>query len=179
VSSPRFSALLLRNPNRSSYVLSTIISPQLAEFHYGVVGPLEATPFIISSRLALNSDPAFHSGYLSPCATRYPIIVSNCASSTSREVPVRFNLVGNSVVVLVCVFVALLFAERRLFPFEVNPGISVERRNSLFRKIRTPSLIPDSDSPSAAVQWQLHAASRLRCCCRRPRRQTCAKSRGR
>ncbi len=29
-------------------------------------GPLEAVPFIISSRLALNSEPAFHSGYLSP-----------------------------------------------------------------------------------------------------------------
>src|SRR6185369_2522701 len=43
-------------------------------------------PFNIASRLALNSDPAFHSGYLSPCATRYPIIVSNCASSTA---PVR------------------------------------------------------------------------------------------
>jgi len=44
---------------------------------YGVEGRLDAPPFIISSRLVLNSDPAFHSGYLSACATRYPIIVSN------------------------------------------------------------------------------------------------------
>src|SRR6185436_8430470 len=52
---------------------------------YGVDGP-PAAPFIIASRLALNSDPTFHSGYLSPCTTRYPIIISNCASSIA---PVR------------------------------------------------------------------------------------------
>ena len=46
----------------------------------------ETTPFIIWLRLDLNSDPSFHSGYRSLCATRYPIVVSNRASSTA---PVR------------------------------------------------------------------------------------------
>src|SRR5437763_1252713 len=42
-------------------------------------------PFIIASRLALNSVPGFHSGYLSPCATVWPTMKRSCASSTAPD----------------------------------------------------------------------------------------------
>src|SRR5262249_19739808 len=40
---------------------------------------------IIASRLALNSVPAFHSGYLSVFATRYPTVINSRKSSTAPE----------------------------------------------------------------------------------------------
>jgi hypothetical protein len=67
--------------------------------------------FSISSRFALNLVPGFHSGYRSPWATITNLEEELQILDGSRQIPVGFPLVGDLVIVIRRIFLALLLAE--------------------------------------------------------------------
>src|ERR1043165_8031405 len=79
----------------------------------------------------------------------------------SRQIPIRFNLVGRFVVVVVGVLVTLLFAVCRIFPFVVDTGIDYEGKDAAYSKQKRDEYTNnDYHKPSDQIKpdWDLTGA---------------------